>query len=115
VLEVLVLKVLMPLKRASVPAVGCRPVRGSDGLSVGKRTICPLGPSYDANGPRARFTGGRTMSLLSKIFGGKSSEPAKRVRVCVECGMPVENHKDWCSILRARLALQAKRAEATSN
>ena len=55
------------------------------------------------------------MSLLSKIFGGKSNEPVKRVRVCVECGMPVENHKDWCSILRARLALQAKRAEATSN
>jgi len=56
------------------------------------------------------------MSLLSRIFGGKSSEPVKRVRVCVECGMPVEEHKDWCSIHRARLALQAKRtAEAPSN
>lgn len=45
------------------------------------------------------------MSLLKKLFGGKE-EPAKRVRICVECGMPVENHKEWCSILRARQAMQ---------
>lgn len=56
------------------------------------------------------------MSLFSKLFGAKSSEPTKRVRVCVECGMPVEDHKDWCSIFRARLAMQQKRtAPAPSN
>ena len=56
------------------------------------------------------------MSLLSKLFGGKSGEPTKRVRVCVECGMPVEEHKDWCSIHRARLAFEQKRtAPAPSN
>ena len=39
------------------------------------------------------------MSLFSKLFGSKP-EPRKRVRVCVECGMPVEEHKDWCAIRR---------------
>lgn len=47
------------------------------------------------------------MSLLKKLFGGKD-EPVKRVRICVECGMPVEEHKDWCSILRARQASQQR-------
>jgi len=47
------------------------------------------------------------MSLLKKLFGGKD-EPVKRVRICVECGMPVEAHKDWCSILRARLSVQQR-------
>ena len=44
------------------------------------------------------------MSLLKKLFGRKD-EPVKRVRICVECGMPVHDHKDWCSIFRARQAM----------
>lgn len=47
------------------------------------------------------------MSLLKKLFGGKD-EPVKRVRICVECGMPVEEHKEWCSIFRARQAMQQR-------
>ncbi len=47
------------------------------------------------------------MSFLKKLFGGKD-EPVKRVRICVECGMPIAEHKDWCSILRARQALQQR-------
>jgi hypothetical protein len=47
------------------------------------------------------------MSLLKKLFGGKDT-PVKRVRICVECGMPVEEHKDWCSIHRARLAMEQR-------
>jgi hypothetical protein len=47
------------------------------------------------------------MSFLKKLLGGKD-EPVKRVRVCVECGMPVEQHKDWCSIHRARQAMQQR-------
>ena len=47
------------------------------------------------------------MSLLSKLFG-KGAEPVKRVRVCVECGMPLDQHKEWCAIHRAR---QARTAE----
>lgn len=41
------------------------------------------------------------MSLLEKLFGRKS-QPRQRVRICVECGMPIADHKDWCSILRTQ-------------
>ncbi len=50
---------------------------------------------------------GTMSSLLKKLFGRKD-EPVKRVRICVECGMPIEEHKDWCSIHRARLAMQQR-------
>jgi len=50
------------------------------------------------------------MSVFSKLFGGKT-EPPKRVRVCVECGMPVAEHKDWCSILRGQQEMDRKAAE----
>ena len=49
------------------------------------------------------------MGLLQKIFAGKK-EPPKRVRICVECGMPVAEHKDWCSILRIRQEMEARAA-----
>jgi hypothetical protein len=55
------------------------------------------------------------MSLLSKILGLKSSEPTKRVRICVECGMPVEEHKEWCSILRIRQAMEQRRLDPTTS
>ena len=41
------------------------------------------------------------MSFLKKLFG-KAEEPKARVRVCVECGMPLVEHKPWCSILRGQ-------------
>lgn len=45
------------------------------------------------------------MSLLDKILR-RRREPPKRVRICVECGMPLgeggAQHKDWCSIYRAQ-------------
>ena len=41
------------------------------------------------------------MSLFDRILDRKV-EPRKRVRICVECGMPVEEHKDWCAILRGQ-------------
>jgi hypothetical protein len=52
------------------------------------------------------------MSLLAKLFGNKSAEPRKRVRVCVECGMPVEEHKDWCAIRRGAEELAARSSGA---
>lgn len=45
------------------------------------------------------------MSFLKRLFG-KAEEPKARVRVCVECGMPVAEHKAWCSILRGELELK---------
>jgi len=49
------------------------------------------------------------MSLLKRLLGGRR-EPPRRVRVCVECGMPVAEHKEWCSILRGEIEMR-RRAE----
>jgi hypothetical protein len=51
------------------------------------------------------------MTFLKKMLGLNTTEPTSRVRICPECGMAVANHKDWCSILRARQAME-RRGEA---
>lgn len=51
------------------------------------------------------------MTFLKKLFGAKE-EPKARVRVCVECGMPIAEHRDWCSILRGQKEMEAKAASA---
>jgi hypothetical protein len=48
------------------------------------------------------------MSLLKRLFGGNGEPSKPRVRICVECGMPVAEHKDWCSILRGRLEMELR-------
>ena len=48
------------------------------------------------------------MSIFTKLFGSKA--PTQRVRVCVECGMPVAEHKEWCSIYRTQQEMAAKKA-----
>ena len=55
----------------------------------------------------ARHTYSKTMTIIQKLFGRKA--PAQRVRVCVECGMPVAEHKDWCSIFRTQREMDAKK------
>jgi hypothetical protein len=47
------------------------------------------------------------MTFLKKIFG--KDDPKPRTRICVECGMPVAEHKDWCSIFRTQQEM-ARRA-----
>jgi hypothetical protein len=47
------------------------------------------------------------MSFLKRLLG-KSDAPKTRVRICVECGMPVADHKAWCSILRGQRELDAR-------
>jgi hypothetical protein len=54
------------------------------------------------------------MTFLKKLFSRKSA-PKARVRVCVECGMPVAEHKDWCSILRTQQELARKEAARKSS
>ncbi len=51
------------------------------------------------------------MSILQKLF---SRKPKQRIRVCVECGMPVADHKQWCSILRTQQEYDRKAAAAQS-
>ena len=48
-----------------------------------------------------------SMTIFQKLFS-KKAEPKTRVRVCVECGMPVAEHKDWCSIYRTQREMDAK-------
>ena len=47
------------------------------------------------------------MSILKKLFS-RNTEPRQRVRICVECGMPIAQHKDWCSIFQIENKLRAK-------
>lgn len=53
------------------------------------------------------------MSFLKRLMG-KSEPPKPRVRVCVECGMPVAEHKDWCSILRGQAEMKLRSAGGAS-
>jgi hypothetical protein len=47
------------------------------------------------------------MTLLQKLFSRKQ-DAKPRVRVCVECGMPIAEHKDWCSIFRTQQEMDSK-------
>ena len=47
------------------------------------------------------------MGFFDKLFGRKN-QPRARVRICVECGMPVAEHKEWCSILRTQQEMERK-------
>ena len=49
------------------------------------------------------------MSFLKKLFSRKT-EQKPRIRVCVECGMPIAEHKEWCSILRTQREYDRKAA-----
>jgi hypothetical protein len=49
-----------------------------------------------------------------KLFSRKARQPQQRVRICVECGMPVAEHKDWCSIFRTLQERQLAKAGAGS-
>lgn len=51
------------------------------------------------------------MTLFKKLFGSKADKPVERTRVCVECGMPVADHKEWCSILRGQRELEQRAAQ----
>jgi hypothetical protein len=48
------------------------------------------------------------MTIFKKLFSRKAEPPRPRVRICVECGMPVADHKDWCSIWRTRQEMERK-------
>ena len=57
--------------------------------------------------------GGAVMSFLKRLLG-QSEPPKQRIQVCVECGMPVKEHKNWCSILRGQDEMKRKAAETES-
>jgi hypothetical protein len=47
------------------------------------------------------------MSLLKRLFGTRKEAPKTRIRVCLECGMPLTEHKDWCAIRRRQIEMEA--------
>lgn len=54
------------------------------------------------------------MSLLKRLFGKSSEPPKRRIRVCIECGMPIAEHKDWCSIFRTQTEMKRRATEASA-
>jgi len=62
---------------------------------------------------QGRSGNGEPMSFLKKLFS-RNTEPRQRVRICVECGMPVAEHKDSCSIFRTQREMDARRTQATA-
>jgi hypothetical protein len=65
-------------------------------------------PVVSSNVSRVSAQPSGGMSVLKRLLG-MSSEPSKqRIRICIECGMPIAEHKDWCSILRGQLEMQLK-------
>ncbi len=52
------------------------------------------------------------MGFIKKMLGGKNARLTERVRICSQCGMPVSEHKDWCSILNGQKASSAQPAPA---
>jgi hypothetical protein len=80
---------------------------------TGKHTFSLAGlPTKNIRGPSnvSRKTGRFFMSFLSRLLG-KSEQPKQRVQVCVECGMPVADHKQWCSILAGQNEMKLKASE----
>ena len=76
------------------------------------------GAEWNLIAPRAvleasgqRSPGDFGMSLLKRFFSTNTAQPTTRVRICVECGMPVADHKDWCSIRRGQAELDRRQAE----
>jgi hypothetical protein len=58
----------------------------------------------------ARLCGDQLMSILKKLLG-RGDETKQRVRVCIECGMPLDDHREWCAIFRTRLEMERKDAD----
>jgi hypothetical protein len=48
------------------------------------------------------------MSLLNRLIG-RSEDSKTRMRVCVECGMPLDQHKAWCAIWQTQREMEQKR------
>jgi hypothetical protein len=48
------------------------------------------------------------MSLLKRLLGKRSEPPKPRIRICVECGMPIAEHKEWCAIRRGQIEMKLR-------
>ncbi len=55
------------------------------------------------------------MAFLKKLLGLKRNQAQPRVRICLQCGMPVGEHKEWCAIVKAQQEAQQGQTEAAVN
>jgi hypothetical protein len=51
------------------------------------------------------------VNLFKRLLGSRQP-PKPRIRVCIECGMPIAEHKEWCTILLYQKEREAKAAGA---
>jgi hypothetical protein len=49
------------------------------------------------------------MRLLKRLLG-RDHPPKPRTRICIECGMPLAEHKEWCPILQHQIEMEARAA-----
>jgi hypothetical protein len=52
------------------------------------------------------------MTILRKLFGKKGYQPGQRIRICQQCGMPVGEHKEWCSVFKMQQEMQSSEEAA---
>ena len=55
------------------------------------------------------------MAFLKKLLGLKRNQARPRIRICLQCGMPVGEHKEWCSIFKAQQASPPAASEAIAS
>jgi len=53
------------------------------------------------------------MDFIKKLFLGKR-QPTQRIQVCRQCGMPVGEHKEWCSVYRMLQDTEQRTVEAAA-
>jgi len=55
------------------------------------------------------------MSFLKRLFRWKRNGQVRRIRICIECGMPLPEHKEWCAIYRTMQASRRKSASLNTS
>ena len=73
--------------------------------AAGRADIFATLADPEASQGRDRGPGGG-MSMFKRLFGQEKDAAKPRIRICVECGMPIAEHKEWCAILRGQHRLQ---------
>jgi|SRR6185436_12504945 hypothetical protein len=88
-----------------------RPFRRHRGNTQGRANLEPV-PAVKRIRKR-QLPGRLRVSLLKRLLG-RNEPPKARVRICVECGMPLaEQHKDWCSIRRGQIEMKVRSEDAS--
>jgi hypothetical protein len=55
------------------------------------------------------------MTFLKKLLGRKRNQAQPRVRICLQCGMPVGEHKEWCAIVKGQQISPPAASEAIAS